>query len=397
MIPVVKTKKEKIIEKSIEIALGSTSHGIPNIFRNDKACLKLMWLLLLLFGISTGIYTIVESIINYFNYDVVTSINVINEIPNEFPAITFFIQRNNKLKVPLNDLIEFCQFNTFPCNDLENYFTISQDKYGFISYTFKNQTSFLGGTNFALNFNLTLENIPFDNSSIYDGIRLIIHNSTYDPNYYKGSLPNGFNLATGFQYEISIKRIFTNKLGQPYNNCLKNVKSIDSFDSDLFRYILKSTNYSYRQEDCFMYYTGIELFKYFNITNRTDRWENIIYEYPSYSDYLLVIYKNLMKKGISESSATDCPLECDSIKYEISHSFNKLIIKNETSFSNRVKLLVYYERPEYTVIDQIAQMNVFDLISNIGGNLGLFIGISFLSFAEIIELLVEIIFIIIFK
>ena len=87
-------------------------------------------------------------------------------------------------------------------------------------------------------------------------------------------------------------------------------------------------------------------------------------------------------------------MECDSIKYEISHSFNKLIIKNETSFSNRVKLLVYYERPEYTVIDQIAQMTVFDLISNIGGNLGLFIGISFLSFAELIELLVEIILII---
>ncbi len=46
------------------------------------------------------------------------------------------------------------------------------------------------------------------------------------------------------------------------------------------------------------------------------------------------------------------------------------------------------------IIDQIAQMTVFDLISNIGGNLGLFIGISFLSFAELIELLVEFICII---
>ena len=39
-------------------------------------------------------------------------------------------------------------------------------------------------------------------------------------------------------------------------------------------------------------------------------------------------------------------------------------------------------------------MTELDLISNIGGNLGLFIGISFLSFAELIELLVEIIYII---
>ena len=394
MIPILKTKKEKIIEKSIEIALGSTSHGIPNIFRNEKTCLKLMWLLLLLLGISTGIYTVINSINNYFNYDVVTSINVINEIPTEFPAVTFFIRRNNKVKIPLNKLIKYCRFNSFSCDDLENYFKTNQDKFGFVSYTFKNQTSFLGGTNFALCIRLNLENITFDNSSIYDGIRLIIHNSTYDSNYYEGSSPNGFNLETGFQYEISIKRIFTYKLGQPYNNCLKDVKSIDSFDSDLFRYILKSTNYSYRQEDCFMYYVGRELNKYLNISNKIDRWENILEENPSYIDDLLKIYKSLMEKGISKSLESDCPLECDSIKYEISHSFNKLIIKNETSLSNKVQFIVFYERPEYTVIDQIAQMTVFDLMSNIGGNLGLFIGISFLSFAEIIELLVEIILII---
>ncbi len=374
MISIVKSKQKKIIEKSIEIALGSSSHGIPNMFRNDKTCIKLMWIMLFLTGTSMGIYTCVNSIFSYFNYEVVTSINVINEIPTEFPAVTFYIRRNNKVKIPLNKLIEFCFFNSFPCNNnLENYFTINQDKFGFVSYTFKNQSTFLGDINFALSIHLNLENITFDNKSIFDGIRLVIHNSTYDPNYYEGSLPNGFNLETSFQYDISIKKIFSHKLGQPYNNCLKNVKSIDSFDSDLYRYILKSTNYSYRQEDCFMYYVGLELNKHLNFSNKIDRWENILEEYPSYKDYVLEIYKNLIKKGISKSLESDCPLECDSIKYEISHSFNKLIIKNETSLSNKIQFIVYYERPEYTVIDQIAQMTVFDLISNIGGNLGLFI------------------------
>jgi hypothetical protein len=64
---------------------------------------------------------------------------------------------------------------------------------------------------------------------------------------------------------------------------------------------------------------------------------------------------------------------------------------------NYVFFNVYYGNLQYTVIDQIAQMNGFDLISNIGGNLGLFIGISFLSFAELIELLVEILCIILGK
>ena len=35
-------------------------------------------------------------------------------------------------------------------------------------------------------------------------------------------------------------------------------------------------------------------------------------------------------------------------------------------------------------------MDVLDLISNIGSNLSLFIGISFISLAEIVEILVEI-------
>jgi hypothetical protein len=35
-------------------------------------------------------------------------------------------------------------------------------------------------------------------------------------------------------------------------------------------------------------------------------------------------------------------------------------------------------------------MDLLDLISNIGSNLSLFIGISFISFAEIVELLIEI-------
>ena len=99
-----------------------------------------------------------------------------------------------------------------------------------------------------------------------------------------------------------------------------------------------------------------------------------------------------VKKGIYET-CFDCPEECDSIQYDISHSFTKLSTQNEID-KNSISFAVFYENPQYTVIDQIAQMNVFDLISNIGGNLGLFIGISFLSFAELIELLVEIICII---
>jgi hypothetical protein len=175
-----------------------------------------------------------------------------------------------------------------------------------------------------------------------------------------------------------------NQLGQPYNACLKDVKSVDSFDSDIYRYIIQSTNYSYRQKDCFEYCIGKEFYQYLNITNKIDHWANVFNRYPK--GYFDEIYLKLFQ-DVVENCSQYCPLECDSITYETSLYSNKLDLENVISFS------IYYESLEYTLIDQKSKMNVFDLISNIGGNLGLFIGISFLSLAEFIELLIEIIYI----
>jgi len=327
MIPIEKSKKEKIFEKSLEIGLGSTSHGIPNILKSDRKCLKVMWLILFLLSSSVGIYLVIQSFINYFSFDVVTSIKIFKEIPTEFPAITFFILRNKKFNISLNDLIFKCQFNNIECN-ISKDIRVNEDKFGFISYTFKSQPTYLDGSFTSLLFGIKLANISATNK--LDGLRIIIHNKTYDPNYYMGVLFNGFNIAPGLDYQISVKRIFSYKLGLPYNNCLKDVKSIDSFDSDLYRYIIQSTNYSYRQTDCFMYYAGQKLYNYLNITNKIDRWENIVAANPQYIDKLMIVYLNMMKKSIDEISLK-CPEECDSIQYDISHSFTKyseVITKN---------------------------------------------------------------------
>ena len=71
------------------------------------------------------------------------------------------------------------------------------------------------------------------------------------------------------------------------------------------------------------------------------------------------------------------------------------------SYSNKFKnfeevrkyffsIYIYYEDLKYTIITQQPRSETFNLISNIGGTLGLFIGISFLSFIEILELIFEV-------
>ena len=58
-----------------------------------------------------------------------------------------------------------------------------------------------------------------------------------------------------------------------------------------------------------------------------------------------------------------------------------------------VSINIFYDDLSYTAITEDAKMSQVDLVSNLGGLLGLFIGISFLSFGEIFEALFEIIFI----
>jgi hypothetical protein len=62
-----------------------------------------------------------------------------------------------------------------------------------------------------------------------------------------------------------------------------------------------------------------------------------------------------------------------------------------------VAIRVYYNDLKYTLFSQEPKTEMFNFISNIGGILGLFLGLSFLSFIEIFEIVFEILSIIFFR
>ena len=57
-----------------------------------------------------------------------------------------------------------------------------------------------------------------------------------------------------------------------------------------------------------------------------------------------------------------------------------------------VALNIYYSNLNYVLISESPKTSMNDLMSNVGGTLGLYIGISFLSLIEIVEILCEILF-----
>ena len=397
------SKKEKIIIKVKDVLLSSTSHGLPNVLRTPRKSIKCMWLLLFLIFSSIGSYMVYKTISNYLEYEIVTKIEYIRENPIEFPAVTIRNLRNSKNVVKLKDLIVFCIFDNKICD--ENDFETSVNSLGFYSYKLKRKISNLPGPEYGLSLGLHLGN-DTSGSLALDGLQVVVHNHFSFPGFYIGYGINGHSVAPGYATNLEIKRIHTNKLNVPSSFCLKDITSLNSFDSDLYRYMITSTNFTYNQKDCFNYHLGREMNKYLNITNKIDHWMTVISK-KSHSKVLI----KLMEQNFKGNSTLECPLECDSVRYDVSISFSKIILEGyknylkendllsflnpkfklltENDSKNLAAINIFYNDLEYTRISQLPKMDFFDLISNIGGNLGLFIGISFLSFAEIIELFIE--------
>jgi hypothetical protein len=53
---------------------------------------------------------------------------------------------------------------------------------------------------------------------------------------------------------------------------------------------------------------------------------------------------------------------------------------------------VYYENLQYTLISQQPKIELFGLISNVGGIFSLFLDLSFFSFLEFFDFLIELIY-----
>jgi hypothetical protein len=65
----------------------------------------------------------------------------------------------------------------------------------------------------------------------------------------------------------------------------------------------------------------------------------------------------------------------------------------ELSKERLISLKVYFNDLSYTNFSEKEKVNIVDLIANIGGTLGLFLGVSVLSFVEVFDLMVNCVYI----
>lgn len=398
----------------------STSHGLPKIVNSERVCFKLMWLLSLVVSTSVGFYLIVSNIFDYLDYEVVTKIQIINESLMPFPTVTFYNLNNVKINDSLDDILIFCNFNNEDCSAKD--FRVKIDDFTTV-YQFNSnglKKSYMPGSLNSLRVHLFAGFPSNFNEKLFqeEGFHVNVHNFSTDPEYVNGFSFAGIKIPIGFITHIIANRIFTHKLEKPYSNCIRDFSKFDSFDSFIYDSMQETTNYTYRQKDCIHYCIAKEMMVKCNITGILDRYDKIWNDYwtSENSDCLYRTYKNSVNKNLNEFCANYCPLECISNTFQIATSIsnfpnsygaftlikNKKIIRKfgenytitqEDLRKTMIGFEVYYDELKYTKISEVEKVKVVDLIANIGGVLGLFIGVSFLSLVEILELILEMFFV----
>jgi hypothetical protein len=333
-----------------------------------------------------------------------------NEYRKKVSSNTFGIRN-------LSEIMYSCSFSGSPCNlsqDFESYYDIN---YGNCFRFNSGKTSPLKSVNYpglisAFNIEMfigmTGENRDY--FSFTNGFNIFINNETLD-----STSREGVSISPGTFTKIIVDKYSIIKQPKPYSSCTSDLNSIDSYKSPVYKRLMSYSDRKYHFTDCnfmcFQKYLGDKCQcqnSYFNFVfypnlSLCSRFEDLIcwnnYNYLYFSTNVL--------------ESCDCPLECEYSGYTFTNSWSEYPTLNfyeqslinssliRSKFGNQTemnyenvrksvaKVSIFYNDLRETVITESVKISVADLVSSIGGTLGLFIGMSLLTLIEVLEIFVQ--------
>lgn len=266
------------------------------------------------------------------------------------------------------------------------------------------------------------------------GVLIYIH----EPNKTIMIDDHGVLLRPGTHTNIELHKTSVRILPEPFNLCASNANKPNLNESFLYEMTLNLTK-SYSQKYCFdlCYQNEIiqncdcydeKVLKFVNYKHRLqscndkfDIWPSVSQKskkpkyYLTYDDYQLScpsLVKEAFYAGDYVTKCSKyCPRECNYKKYSSTISKSKYpsrfyssILLNNTNLKQIMQLEnrtskelldsvlsvnIYFGSDEFTSEEEVPLKSLNDLISELGENLGLFLGLSALSTFEIIDLFIK--------
>jgi hypothetical protein len=305
-----------------------------------------------------------------------------------------------KFKFIKNCNDQFTKFYHFRYGNCLRFNTLDDTSMGL---KYSESSGYLSGLDVDI-FAVLLNNMTkLDVNNFGKSIVIFIGNKLFVPNYRESVIIP----ANAINY-IGVSRTIIKKQGEPYSNCLEDLSHSKSM---YYEFITKIQNKTYRQLDC------MELIRQESIIKKCNCAISFFPKIDPKISYCLS-YQDLVCSSIEYFSGKSlkseqynynlCPLECESIEYTLTitsvpityntyflerkYYHNRELFRNisdDEYVSSLSKVFVYYKEIGYTEIVELPNYTWKSLVFNIGGALGLFLGMSILSVVELIELLVR--------
>ena len=224
-------------------------------------------------------------------------------------------------------------------------------------------------------------------------------------------------VSNGVRTNLALKHEYNYIKSKPYSNCDIDDEHGQDFDSNLFK-LIHASPYDYTSNFCF-----VQCLQQLNINECKCSYPLFasVFDSPkcgsvSQIQCVLNVYytKFLGEKNFIENNCSKaCPLECNSTQYKYTSDSNELIgdvylgllrknkylkedflertLNTEMARKSVSKINIFFESLSYDISSESPQMDVISLVATMGGNLGLFLGVSLLSVGELITTLIELI------
>lgn len=475
-----------IRKKFIDWSITSSCHGYPKIFLTKSLFLKFLWAAFFLGSASVCVWTIKKSVTSYFEFDVSATMRLYDEVPMEFPTITFcnsnlfqtpyadnylrdsFVeyfgremrsfnqtfQRNRRVYQAIDALIfskeralkkarnstnstELIRKFGYELNETISKFKAEFNEHKINISEFEYEFNEEYGNCFKFNSGIGLNgqkmlikrsnrpgykyglfivlNLPTPRSiynfEYYSGLRLFIHNNTVKPLNSEGIF-----LRRGIMHFVGLTKTISYKKPYPYSECIE--KTSKKYTNSIIYHEIQRLNRTYRQKDC------VQLCLKKEIIDKCDCY--LIEQGGSFGARPCLSFRDtncaeqeyfrLRDKDIRTRCMNVCPLECEYIAYDYVISNSNFPSKHFSQFvkdtydlktlnfdpdsiteirENNVGVAIYFDELKYTLMAEKELNQFVDLIASIGGALGLFLGMSLLSFIEIVEIIIEVVYVLI--
>ncbi|CAF1438327.1 unnamed protein product [Adineta ricciae] len=472
--PKIEQKKKLARRRSIirEFSLNTSMHGVPGIARSESVQNRIFWTVAFLIFAGIMFFFVIQAILAYFQYPTQTSVSIVSDRQQYFPALTFcnagalrydtfqqlLLNYTNsinltsptstsafssnqaniiKIYLPillnqgvsldpymfsLDALMMDCQFGQARCS-AEDFISFYSSAYG-RCYTFNAKTK-----NNSLYYNymssdvttLTLRLYLYDHlyvSYLTEGVGMtaMVHDNKQLPLIERA----GMTLAPGFKHQMTFTKKTVYSLPSPYSSCTNEIPLAMKIMFDQY----EGADYSYSEDICYILCAQAYIYEQcgcvfpgqWNARSIVLPGSNQIIVAPlcNSTDSCFAIAMNNFDAtpSIQEKYCSGCSQQCSITNFIVKSSIMttppewiigdiKAFVENsslplasdwstnwrEHIHASYVSLAVSGESTLVENYTEVATLGFVDVISNVGGQTGLWIGISFLSLVEVLEML----------